>query len=70
MSKYLVTGGAGYIGGACVEKLIDQGHEVVILDNLSTGHIENVHPKAIISLAINLAGATGSDCVTVMAGPT
>lgn len=47
MSKYLVTGGAGYIGGVCVEKLIDRGDEVVILDNLSTGHIENVHPKAI-----------------------
>ena len=47
MSKYLVTGGAGYIGSACVEKLIDQGDEVVVLDNLSTGHIENIHPKAI-----------------------
>lgn len=47
MSKYLVTGGAGYIGGACVEKLIDRGDEVVIVDNLSTGHEENINPKAI-----------------------
>lgn len=47
MSKYLVTGGAGYIGGVCVEKLINRGDDVVILDNLSTGHLENVHPKAI-----------------------
>lgn len=46
MSKYLVAGGAGYIGGVCVEKLIDRGDEVVILDNLSTGHSENIHPKA------------------------
>ena len=47
MSKYLVTGGAGYIGGTCVEKMIDRGDEVVIVDNLSTGHEKNIHPKAI-----------------------
>jgi UDP-glucose 4-epimerase len=46
MSKYLVVGGAGYIGGVCVEKMIDRGDEVVILDNLSTGHKENIHPRA------------------------
>lgn len=46
MNKYLVVGGAGYIGGVCVEKMIDRGDEVVILDNLKTGHKENVHPKA------------------------
>lgn len=47
MSKYLVIGGAGYIGGVCVEKMIDRGDEVVILDNLKTGHSENVHPRAV-----------------------
>lgn len=46
MSKYLVVGGAGYIGGVCVEKMIDRGDEVVILDNLKTGHKDNIHPKA------------------------
>ncbi len=46
MSKYLVVGGAGYIGGVCVEKMIERGDEVVILDNLKTGHKENLHPKA------------------------
>lgn len=46
MNKYLVTGGAGYIGGVCVEKMIENGDEVVILDNLSTGHRDNLHPKA------------------------
>ena len=50
MSKYLVVGGAGYIGGVCVEKMIDIGDEVVILDNLKTGHEENVHPKAVFYL--------------------
>jgi len=46
MNKYLVVGGAGYIGGVCVEKMIDRGDGVVILDNLKTGHKENIHPKA------------------------
>ena len=47
MAKYLVTGGAGYIGGVCVEKLLERGDEVVILDNLSTGHEDNIKPGAI-----------------------
>jgi UDP-glucose 4-epimerase len=40
----LVTGGAGYIGSHTVRKLIEKGYEVVILDNLSRGHIESI-PK-------------------------
>ncbi|MBE5961579.1 MAG: UDP-glucose 4-epimerase GalE [Lachnospiraceae bacterium] len=42
----LVLGGAGYIGSHTVYELIDQGEDVVIVDNLETGHIEAVHPKA------------------------
>ena len=42
----LVLGGAGYIGSHTVYELIDAGREVVIADNLETGHIEAVHPKA------------------------
>jgi UDP-glucose 4-epimerase len=42
----LVTGGAGYIGSICVEELIKQGHEVVVIDNLQEGHREAVSPEA------------------------
>ena len=38
----LVTGGAGYIGSHCVLALLDKGYDVVIYDNLSTGHKETV----------------------------
>jgi len=34
----LVTGGAGYIGSVCVEVLVDAGHDVVVVDNLQSGH--------------------------------
>ena len=40
--KYLVTGGAGFIGSHLVERLIERGDQVVILDNLSTGMLKNL----------------------------
>lgn len=42
----LVLGGAGYIGSHTVYALIEKGEEVVIIDNLETGHMEAVHPDA------------------------
>lgn len=42
----LVTGGAGFIGSHIVDLLIEQDHRVVVVDNLSTGRRENVHPAA------------------------
>ncbi|MDF2633176.1 MAG: UDP-glucose 4-epimerase [Pelosinus sp.] len=42
----LVLGGAGYIGSHAVYQLIDRGYEVVVVDNLQTGHKQAVHSKA------------------------
>jgi UDP-glucose 4-epimerase len=44
--KVLVTGGAGFIGSHVTDRLIDAGAEVVVLDNLSSGTRESVHPRA------------------------
>lgn len=52
--KVLVTGGAGYIGSHVVFELVDAGHEVTILDNLSLGCRENIHPKATFILGSTL----------------
>jgi UDP-glucose 4-epimerase len=48
MAIYLVTGGCGFIGSHLCEALIERGDEVRILDDLSTGRIENVPPGAVI----------------------
>lgn len=44
--KLLITGGAGFIGSVVVEQLIEMGEEVIVFDNLSSGHEEAVHPDA------------------------
>ncbi|HUL16668.1 MAG TPA: GDP-mannose 4,6-dehydratase [Terriglobales bacterium] len=40
--RYLITGGAGFIGSHLAERLLDRGDRVVLLDNLSTGSVENI----------------------------
>jgi UDP-glucose 4-epimerase len=44
--KILITGGAGFIGSHIADLLIEAGHALVIVDDLSNGKEENIHPKA------------------------
>ena len=46
MAKYLVTGAAGFIGSSLALRLIQEGHEVFTIDNLSTGY-ENAIPEGV-----------------------
>jgi len=45
--NYLVTGGAGFIGSHVVDHLISSGKTPVVVDNLSSGKIENLDPRAL-----------------------
>lgn len=42
--RLLVTGGAGYVGSVCAARLVEAGHDIVVLDDLSTGHRDAVPP--------------------------
>ena len=53
--RYLITGGAGFIGSHLAERLLDRGDRVVVLDNLSTGSVENIrHLKSSAQLQYHL----------------
>jgi UDP-glucose 4-epimerase len=55
--RYLITGGAGFIGSHLAERLLEQGERVVLLDNLSTGSMENIrHLKSFENLEYHLDG--------------
>jgi UDP-glucose 4-epimerase len=45
--RILVTGGAGFIGSNVADRFLADGHEVAVLDDLSTGRRENLHPRAV-----------------------
>lgn len=54
--RVLVTGGAGYIGSHAVRELLEDGHEVTVLDNLSRGHAAAVDKRARFELAATSDG--------------
>jgi UDP-glucose 4-epimerase len=60
--KYLVTGGAGFIGSHLVERLVQNNHEVQVIDNLTSGNIKNLTPVIDkITYAPSLETLTDSD---------
>lgn len=61
--RLLVTGGAGYVGSACATVLAERGHEIVVLDNLSTGNRDAV-PAGVEFVE----GEVGADSRAVLAG--
>ena len=73
-TKYLITGGAGFIGSNLARRLLDQGEKVVVYDDLSTGRLDNlegvknpanllVHEKSILDLASLKRALRGVDTV-------
>ncbi|MBF6507614.1 UDP-glucose 4-epimerase GalE [Nocardia farcinica] len=56
--KLLVTGGAGYVGSVCAARLVKAGHEVVVVDDLSTGHADAV-PDGCKFVEADIAAAAG-----------
>ncbi|MDA3625428.1 UDP-glucose 4-epimerase GalE [Saccharopolyspora sp. WRP15-2] len=56
--KLLVTGGAGYVGSVCAARLVESGHEVVVVDDLSTGHADAV-PDGCKFVEADIAAAAG-----------
>ena len=73
MTRYVVTGGAGFIGSHIAERLLREGHEVAILDDLSTGRAENLDALRALRLPGRLEWIQGDirskdDCRRACAG--
>ena len=77
--RYLVTGGAGFIGSNTVDELVRRGHDVVVLDDLSTGKAENLAQArskieliqdSITNLDALREACRGVDCVIHLAAQT
>ena len=63
----LVAGGAGYIGSHMVKDVIEHGEDVVVADNLSTGHRDAINPKAKVVVASSV-GTQGNLKEAIEAG--
>ncbi|MDD4004805.1 MAG: ADP-glyceromanno-heptose 6-epimerase [Elusimicrobiaceae bacterium] len=63
MSKYLVTGGAGFVGGNLAFALSAQGHQVMVLDNFSSGHFKNLLGFKGEIVAADIADPDAFDCL-------
>lgn len=62
--RYLITGGSGFIGSHLAERLLDEGHSVLVLDDLSTGRYENVaHLERRPGFELRVASVTEADVV-------
>ena len=62
MIKSVVVGGAGFIGSNVVDLLIEKNHEVVVVDNLSTGKAENINPEAEF-LPLDIAASNNTEVI-------
>tara|TARA_B100001250_G_scaffold356484_1_gene331607 strand:- start:8832 stop:9743 length:912 start_codon:yes stop_codon:yes gene_type:complete len=58
--KHVVVGGAGFIGSNLVDQLIAEGHEVIVIDNFSTGKRENLNPNATV-LDLDMSDISNND---------
>ena len=64
MNNILITGGAGFIGSNLVDALVKDGVEVIIIDDLSTGKIENINSSATF-LKHDLSTIDNSQLITI-----
>tara|TARA_B100001057_G_C22736343_1_gene905943 strand:+ start:172 stop:1083 length:912 start_codon:yes stop_codon:yes gene_type:complete len=66
--KYVVVGGAGFIGSNLVNKLVEENHEVLVVDNFSTGKEENINAKSKV-FRLDISDPSNSkDLVSLMTG--
>ena len=67
--KHVVTGGCGFIGSHLVDRLVELGHEVVVVDDLSANEGRSVNPEAtliegsVTDLELVTSATNGADCV-------
>jgi len=61
--KTIITGGAGFIGSNLVDQLVKLGHQVVVLDNLSTGHLSNLYQVKNEIEFVNIDVSSGEDSI-------